>query len=117
MLNHFAAHDIVVLVNSFTDLPALGEEFRRAWKNMPATSPNNRPVEARLRMVLLTGDDRGGWDDDSSLGGRSAEIRDAERIAAHHRIVQLLCGDEAGDRCTALGGEIAAGQVIPAVRN
>jgi hypothetical protein len=92
VLNHFATEDMVVLVNSFTDLPELGKEFRQAWANMPATSPNNRRDEARLRIVLLIGDDKGGWDDDSSLGGRSVEIRDWERIAAHHRIVELLCG-------------------------
>jgi hypothetical protein len=90
VLNHFATEDFVVLVNSFTDLPALCAEFRRAWANMSAASPNNRRDEARLRLILLIGDDQGGWDDDNSLGGRSEDIRDFERIAAHHRIVALL---------------------------
>lgn len=92
VVDRFATGDFVVLVNSFTDLPALGDAFRSAWQKMAATSPNNRPVEAHLRIVLLIGDDRGGFDDDSVLGGRSEEIRDAERIAAHHRIVALLRG-------------------------
>ncbi len=117
LLNRFAVQDVVVLVNSFTDLPALGEEFRRAWKNMPARSPNNHPAEAQLRIVLLAGDDRGGWDDDSALGGRSQEIRDAERIAAHHRVVELLRGEEVRDRSNALRGDAATGHVVAALPN
>ena len=90
VLNHFATQDFVVLANSFTDLPALGAEFRRAWRSMAATSPNNRPDEAWLRIVLLTGDDIGGFDDDSARGARDPALRDHERISAHHRIVALL---------------------------
>ena len=90
MVDHFATEDFVILVNSFTDLPALGEEIRRAWGNMTATSPNNRPAQGRVRIVLLIGDDKGGLDDDSALGGRASEIRDWERIVAHHRIAGLL---------------------------
>jgi hypothetical protein len=90
VLNHFATEDFVVLVNSFTDFPALGAEARRAWGHMTATSPNNRQDEARLHVVLLTGDDVGGFDDESALGARPTAMRNAERIAAHDRIVTLL---------------------------
>jgi hypothetical protein len=90
LVDHFASGDFVVVVNSFTDLPALGGEFRRAWAKMAATSPNNRPEPGRLRMVLLIGDDSGGLDDDSSVGRRPVEIRDYERVTAHHRIMALL---------------------------
>jgi hypothetical protein len=90
VLNHFATEDLVVLVNSFTDLPALGAELRRAWARMAVTSPNNRRNKACVRIVLLTGDDHGAFDDDSSVGARDAAIRDPERIDAHARIVTLL---------------------------
>ncbi len=90
VVDHFATENIVVLVNSFTDLPALGEEFRRAWRNIAAASPNNRPEEGRLRIVLLIGDDKGGFDDDSALGGRPDASRDWERLCAHHRVMTLL---------------------------
>jgi hypothetical protein len=90
VLDHFATENIIVLVNSFTDLPALGEEFRRAWGNMAATSPNNHPVEARLRIIMLIGDDKGGFDDDTALGGRPDATRDWERLSAQHRVMALL---------------------------
>jgi hypothetical protein len=96
VVDHFATENIIVLVNSFTDLPALGEEFRRAWGNMAATSPNNHPGAARLRIVMLIGDDKGGFDDDSALGGRPDASRDWERLSAHHRVMALLRGSEGG---------------------
>ena len=90
VIDHFSTQDFVVIVNSFTDLPALAEAFRKAWRNMAAASPNHRAAESRLRIVLLIGDDRGGLDSEDVLGARPEEIRDFERIAAHHRIMVLL---------------------------
>jgi hypothetical protein len=98
VIDHFATENMVVLVNSFTDLPALAEEFRRAWGNMAATSANNLPGEARLRIVMLIGDDKGGFDDDSALGGRPDASRDWERLSAHHRVMTLLRESESGLR-------------------
>ena len=96
VVDHFATENMIVLVNSFTDLPALGEEFRRAWGNMAATSPNNHSGAARLRIVMLIGDDKGGFDDDSALGGRPDASRDWERLSAHHRVMALVRGSEGG---------------------
>jgi hypothetical protein len=96
VVDHFATENIVVLVNSFTDLPALGGEFRRAWGNMAATSPNNHPKQAPLRIIMLIGDDKGGFDDDSALGGRPDPSRDWERLSAQHRVMALLRGPAGG---------------------
>ncbi len=93
VVNHFATQDFVILVNSFTDFPALGAELRRAWSDMAATSPNNRSNEACVRAILWTGDDQGGFDDDSSRGARPGFLRDRERVEAHDRVVVLLRGD------------------------
>jgi hypothetical protein len=61
---------------------------------MAATSPNNHSGAARLRIVMLIGDDNGGFDDDSALGGRPDASRDWERLSAHHRVMALLRGSE-----------------------
>lgn len=42
IINHIATEDFVVLINSKTDLVALGESFKKSWKEMNAASPNNR---------------------------------------------------------------------------
>lgn len=80
VLNQFATKDIVVLINSLTDFPALVQEFRRAWSEMSASSPNNRPGEMRLRFVLLHGGDSSEWD----------QVQYCQATGAHHGIMALL---------------------------
>jgi len=52
IINHIATEDFVVVMNSKTDLVALGESFRNSWKQMDATSPNNREKPEPVRFIF-----------------------------------------------------------------
>ena len=58
IINHIATEDFVVLINSKTDLVALGESFKKSWKEMDAASPNNRQNPAPVRFVFHQRPDR-----------------------------------------------------------
>lgn len=86
---------VVVLVDGFTELPDLVEQFRRAWRDCAEDSPNQAASEPMLLIVAWHGDDKGAWDDDRSPGGRPQAVRDRERLRLHHRILLLLRGEAA----------------------
>jgi heme/copper-type cytochrome/quinol oxidase subunit 4 len=52
IINHIATEDFVVLINSKTDLVALGESFKNSWKQMKAASPNNREHPQPVRFIF-----------------------------------------------------------------
>jgi hypothetical protein len=85
-----ALADVAVLVNYYTDLPALLAAFRTAWAKMDAASPNATPGELRLRIIFLGTDDKDVFMFPAGPGTRSAKIRDHERLSAHARIMTML---------------------------
>jgi hypothetical protein len=59
LIDNISASNFMILINNYTDLPALGEALKNAWKNMSIHSPNNvvepAPVKiVRLEKTLLT---------------------------------------------------------------
>jgi len=58
IINHIATEDFVVLINSKTDLVALGESFKNSWKQMNAASPNNREHPQPVRFIFHQRPDR-----------------------------------------------------------
>jgi len=52
IINHIATEDFIVMINSKTDLVALGESFRNFWKQMDAASPNNRRHPGPVRFIF-----------------------------------------------------------------
>jgi hypothetical protein len=52
IINHISTEDFVVLINSKTDLIALGESFKNSWKKMGAASPNNRQGPGAVRFIF-----------------------------------------------------------------
>ena len=58
IINHIATENFVVLINSKTDLVALGESFKNSWKQMNADSPNNRERTQPVRFIFYQTPDR-----------------------------------------------------------
>ncbi|MEP6951941.1 MAG: hypothetical protein ABI863_21810, partial [Ginsengibacter sp.] len=58
IINHIATENFVVIINNKTDIVALGESFRNAWKQMQSTSPNNKDNAAPLRFIFYQKPDR-----------------------------------------------------------
>jgi len=52
IINHIATEDMVVMINSKTDIVALGESFRNSWKLMNTDSPNNSERTAPVRFIF-----------------------------------------------------------------
>jgi hypothetical protein len=52
IINHIATKRFLVLINSKTDLNALGSSFRKCWNEMNAGSPNNIENPAPLRFIF-----------------------------------------------------------------
>ncbi len=85
---------IIVLIDGFTELPELIEQFRRAWGECAEDSPNQAASTPTLRIVAWYGDDHGAWDGKGdTVGGLPEEIRDSVRLRLHHSILQLLRGE------------------------
>jgi hypothetical protein len=53
VVDHVPTSRFVVLLDGATDQVAIGEQFRHAWANMRAASPNNRPDASPVRFVLV----------------------------------------------------------------
>jgi hypothetical protein len=58
IINHIATENFVVLINKKTDLVALAESFRNAWKHMSVTSPNNKEHVNPVRFIFYQPPDR-----------------------------------------------------------
>ena len=58
IINHIATEDFVVLINGKTDIVALGESFKNSWKQMNASSPNNREHTLPVRFIFHQEPDR-----------------------------------------------------------
>jgi hypothetical protein len=58
IINHIATENFVVLINSKTDIVALGESFKNSWKKINATSPNNRVHAEPVRFIFYQRPDR-----------------------------------------------------------
>ena len=58
IINHIATEKFVVLINSKTDIVALGESFKNCWKQMDATSPNNIKKPLPVRFIFRQQPDR-----------------------------------------------------------
>jgi hypothetical protein len=52
IINHIATKNFVVLINSKTDVAALGESFKNSWKQMNADSPNNSEHPQPVRFIF-----------------------------------------------------------------
>ena len=52
IINHIATENFIVLINSKTDLVALGESFKKSWKEMDAASPNSRSNPGPVRFIF-----------------------------------------------------------------
>lgn len=53
LVDNISTANFVVLINNYTDLPALGETLKTAWKNMSIHSPNNIADPATIKIVRL----------------------------------------------------------------
>jgi hypothetical protein len=53
LTDNVSTSDFIILVNNYTDLPALGEALKTAWKNMSIHSPNNIAEPAPIKIVRL----------------------------------------------------------------
>lgn len=58
IINHIATENFVVLINTKTDLAALGESFKNSWKQMDAASPNNHANASPVRFIFYQWPDR-----------------------------------------------------------
>ena len=58
IINHIATDRFVVLINSKTDISALGSSFRKCWNEMNADSPNNIEKPLPLRFIFSQLPDR-----------------------------------------------------------
>jgi heme/copper-type cytochrome/quinol oxidase subunit 4 len=52
IINHIATEDFVVLINSKSDLVALGESFKKSWEEMDGNSPNSRQHAGPVRFIF-----------------------------------------------------------------
>lgn len=87
---------VIVLIDGFTELPALVEQFRRAWADCAEDSPNQTASAPMLRMLTWHGDDHGAWDGaGDTLGALPEDIQDSARLRIHHCILQLLRAEAA----------------------
>lgn len=53
LIDNVSTANFIVLINKYTDLPALGEALKKAWKSMSIHSPNNIAEPAALKIVRL----------------------------------------------------------------
>ncbi|MGN6249887.1 MAG: hypothetical protein ACTHNG_16160 [Ginsengibacter sp.] len=58
IINHVATSRFLVLINSKTDLCALGSSFRKCWNEMIADSPNHIENPAPMRFIFSQEPDR-----------------------------------------------------------
>ena len=53
LIDTISTSNFAVLINNYSDLPALGEALKKAWKNMSIHSPNNIADPAAIKIVRL----------------------------------------------------------------